>query len=89
MSGRAPRAIISDQYMAIQGAIKIVFPNSHYHLCLWHIMMKVLEKLGGLVTEYKAIKDLLKSIIYEALDIQKFEDTWRKMIKKYNIENNQ
>ena len=80
MSDKAVKAIIIDQCMAIQGAIKIVFPNSHYHLCLWHIMMKVLEKLGGLVTEYKAIKDLLKSIIYEAEDIQEFEGTWLRVI---------
>ncbi|KAJ0962993.1 hypothetical protein J5N97_028115 [Dioscorea zingiberensis] len=88
MSGKAPKAIITDQCMAIQGAIRVVFPNSHHRLCLWHIMKKVPEKLGGLI-EYKAIKKILKSIIYEAVDIQEFEDIWLKMMKDYNIEKNE
>ncbi|KAJ0972994.1 hypothetical protein J5N97_020953 [Dioscorea zingiberensis] len=88
MSGKAPKAIITDQCMAIQGAIKTVFPNSHHRLCLWHIMKKVPEKLGGF-TQYKAIKKMLKSIVYEAMDIEEFEDLWLKMIKEYNIEKNE
>ncbi|KAH7685558.1 FHY3/FAR1 family protein [Dioscorea alata] len=88
MSGKAPNAIITDQCMAIQGAIRTVFPNSHHRLCLWHIMKKVPEKLGGL-THYKAIKKILKSIVYEAIDVQEFEDIWLKMIKDYNIEKNE
>ncbi|XP_039133313.1 protein FAR1-RELATED SEQUENCE 6-like [Dioscorea cayenensis subsp. rotundata] len=74
--------------MAIQGAVRLVFPNSHHRLCMWHIMKKVLEKLGGL-NEYKAIKNILKHIMYEAVDTQEFEDTYLKMMADYKIENNE
>ena len=73
--------------MAIQGAIRVVFPNSHHRLYLWHTMKKVPEKLGGLV-EYKAIKKIMKRIIYEAIDVQEFEGIWLKMTNDYNIEKN-
>ena len=46
MSGKASKAIITDQRIVIQGKIRTVFPNSHHHLCLWYIMKKVHEKLG-------------------------------------------
>ncbi|XP_039119452.1 protein FAR1-RELATED SEQUENCE 6-like isoform X2 [Dioscorea cayenensis subsp. rotundata] len=85
MSGKAPNAIITDQCMAIQGAVRTVFPNSHHRLCLWHIMKKIPEKLGGLV-HYKAVKKILKSIVYESMNIQEFEDGWLKMIEDYNLE---
>ncbi|KAH7659854.1 FHY3/FAR1 family protein [Dioscorea alata] len=88
MSGKAPKAIITDQCMAIQGAVRLVFPNSHHRLFLWHIMKKVPEKLGGL-NEYKAIKKILKHITYEAVDTQEFEDTFLKMMADYNIEKNE
>ena len=74
--------------MVIQDAIKIVFLNSHHRLCLWHIMKKIPDKLQGL-NKYKAIKTTLKSIIYEIVDIKKFEDIWLKMIKDYDFEKNE
>ena len=55
MSGKAPKTIIIYQCMAIQIAIRPVFPNSHHRLCLWHIMKKIPKKFRGL-TQYKAIK---------------------------------
>ena len=51
-------------------------------------MKKITEKFGGL-TQYKTIKNILKSIVYEAVDIQEFEDIWLEMIKDYNIEKNE
>ncbi|KAH7661064.1 FHY3/FAR1 family protein [Dioscorea alata] len=69
------------------GAVRSVFPNSHHRLCLWHIMKKIPEKLGGLL-HYKAVKKILKSIVYESMNIQEFEDNWLKMIGDYNLEKN-
>ncbi|XP_039118766.1 protein FAR1-RELATED SEQUENCE 6-like isoform X2 [Dioscorea cayenensis subsp. rotundata] len=74
--------------MAIQGAVRLVFLNSHHRLYLWHIMKKVPEKLGGL-NEYKAIKKILKRITYEVVDIHDFEDTYLKMMAEFNIDKNE
>ncbi|XP_039138900.1 protein FAR1-RELATED SEQUENCE 6-like [Dioscorea cayenensis subsp. rotundata] len=88
MSCKASKAIITNQCMAIQGAVRLVFPNSHHRLCLLHIIKKVLEKLAGL-NKYKAIKKILKHITYEAVHSQEFEYTYFKMMAYYNIEKNE
>ncbi|XP_071728062.1 protein FAR-RED IMPAIRED RESPONSE 1-like [Rutidosis leptorrhynchoides] len=87
MDGHAPKAIITDQCRAIQGAVARVFPDSLHRLCLWHIMKKVPEKLGKL-NKYKAIKKTLKSLVYESIQSQEFEDGWSQMIKEYAIDKN-
>ncbi|XP_071694578.1 protein FAR1-RELATED SEQUENCE 6-like [Rutidosis leptorrhynchoides] len=88
MGGRSPKAIITDQCRAIQGAVARVFPESRHRLCLWHIMKKVPEKLGKL-KQYKAIKKTLKSIVYESIQSQEFEDGWSQLIKDYDLEKNE
>ncbi|KAH9688918.1 protein FAR1-RELATED SEQUENCE [Citrus sinensis] len=47
MSNSAPNGIITDQDRAMKVAIQNVFPNTRHRWCLWHIMKKVPEKLGG------------------------------------------
>lgn len=40
MSGSPPNGIITDQDKAMKKAIEIVFPNTRYQWCLWHILKK-------------------------------------------------
>lgn len=61
MSGRALAAIITEQCKAMRRAIEIVFMATHHWWCLWHIMMKILEKLRGF-HEYEEIKRVLHSL---------------------------
>ena len=51
-------------------------------------MKKVPEKLNG-YADYRAIKKLLKKIIYHSLRICEFEEKWRSMIELYNLGNNE
>ena len=37
MSNKHPSTIFTDQCAAMSAAIRIVFPNTRHHLCLWHI----------------------------------------------------
>ncbi|KAL4592423.1 hypothetical protein LXL04_005417 [Taraxacum kok-saghyz] len=87
MNGRAPKSIITDQCRSMQGAVAQVFPESHHRLCLWHIMKKIPEKLSGLA-EYKAIKRTLKTLVYESIDTEEFEDGWCKLIENYGLQKN-
>ncbi|GKV12513.1 hypothetical protein SLEP1_g23644 [Rubroshorea leprosula] len=88
MSGCHPKAIITNQCKAIQAAVAKVFPHSHHRLCLWHIMRKIPEKLGGLA-QYKEVEKILKRAVYESIEVGEFEETWSKMIKEYGLEKNE
>ncbi|XP_042979935.1 protein FAR-RED IMPAIRED RESPONSE 1-like [Carya illinoinensis] len=47
MDGIAPKVIIINQDRVMKNAIAIVFPNTRHRFFLWHILKKVLEKLGS------------------------------------------
>ena len=84
MSNVAPIGIITDQDRAMKKAIEIVFPTTRHRWCLWHIMKKVPEKLGG-YTEYHAITQLLHSAVYDSQCVAQFEETWHYMLVQYDL----
>ncbi|KAI0511390.1 hypothetical protein KFK09_012020 [Dendrobium nobile] len=85
MSGRSPKAIITDQCMNIQYAVSEVFPESRHRFCLQHILNKMPEKLGHL-DKYKPIKKEIKRIIYDSMTISDFEDGWKRVIEEFGLE---
>ncbi|KAG5547270.1 hypothetical protein RHGRI_013070 [Rhododendron griersonianum] len=88
MWGCAPKAIITDQCMAMKKAIEEVFPNTRHRWCVWHILEKVPEKLGK-CEAYKSISPSLHNVVYDSLTIEDFEDAWDVFIKKYELQNNE
>jgi len=75
MGNKAPDGIITDQCKVMKNVIAVVFPNTKHRWCLWHIMKKVPEKLGGL-TIYKTIKHVLKELVYKSTSTINFELGW-------------
>ncbi|KAM0838314.1 hypothetical protein ACQ4PT_061052 [Festuca glaucescens] len=88
MSNRQPKSIVTDQAKAIQNAVEKVFPDARYRWCLWHIMKKLPEKLGG-YDEYEYIKTAIGKAVYDSLTIKDFEDSWMGMLERYNIADNE
>jgi len=88
MGNRAPDGIITDQCKAMKNAIAIVFSNTRHRWCLWHIMKKVPEKLGGLTT-YKTIKHALKQLVYECTSTINFELGWEQFISNFDLHHNE
>ena len=87
MLGSYPNAIITDQCRAMQNAISQVFPNTRHRWCLWHIMKKVPDKLKG-YKEYKPIRRSIKSVVYDSLSAEEFEQNWANLIKQFDLQNN-
>ncbi|KAI5340389.1 hypothetical protein L3X38_019663 [Prunus dulcis] len=87
MSGHAPCGIITDQVRAMKNAIEIVFPNTRHRLCLWHIMKKLHEKLKS-YKHNESIKFALENIMHDSLTNTEFEDRWKEMLEKYELQSN-
>ncbi|XP_014756066.2 protein FAR1-RELATED SEQUENCE 6 [Brachypodium distachyon] len=88
MSNKAPNAIITDQCKAMQNAIEEVFPQARHRWCIWHIMKKILEKLSG-YEKYENIKYTMSNAVYDSLTKHDFDEAWLKMIKKYELHDNE
>ncbi|KAL7162263.1 hypothetical protein ACSBR2_042695 [Camellia fascicularis] len=84
MLGRPPQAIITDQCKSLQAALSDVFPRASQCLCLWHIMKKFPEKLGGL-NGYEAIMVALIRAVYHSFRADEFEAAWEDMILQHEI----
>ncbi|KAH0989548.1 hypothetical protein GBA52_001031 [Prunus armeniaca] len=87
MLGQPPQVLITDQCKPLQIAVSEVIPNARHCYCLWYIMQKVPEKLGGL-KGYEAIKRQLHKSVYNSLKIAEFETSWAEMIKCHELGEN-
>ncbi|RVW92078.1 Protein FAR1-related sequence 6 [Vitis vinifera] len=52
--------LLADRCKALQNAIAEVFPRSHHRFGLSHIMKKVPEKLGGLLSDHEWLRSLFE-----------------------------
>lgn len=87
MLGRPPQVIITDQSKALQTAVSVVFPEARHCYCLWYIMQRVPEKLGGL-NGFEVIKTQLNKAVYDSLKISEFETFWGDMIGRHGLGDN-
>ncbi|KAK1588200.1 hypothetical protein Q3G72_020865 [Acer saccharum] len=74
MGGRHPTSIITNQDLAMRGAIAKVFPNTHHRLCLWHIKKKFVEKLSHVYFKKSNFKVEMKKCIMSTYKIKEFEE---------------
>jgi hypothetical protein len=74
MCGIAPKAIIMDQCQAMRRAIEIVFLETVYRWCIWHITMKLPLKLARLEA-YQYIKYYLLKAMHHSITVKKFEES--------------
>ncbi|XP_017233250.2 protein FAR1-RELATED SEQUENCE 5-like [Daucus carota subsp. sativus] len=87
MEGKEPLAIITDQDQAIAAAIESQLPNTSHLLCSWHISNKFPEKLAAYYSK-EGFKFDINNCIYHSLTEVVFENRWKAMILKYNLEGN-
>ncbi|XP_075499375.1 protein FAR1-RELATED SEQUENCE 5-like [Primulina tabacum] len=87
MEFEAPQGIITDQDMAIQNAIEVVFPKSKHRWCLWHILKKLPEKFGYHCQKASILSSVHK-LVYESQSADEFKHGWFSMLDMYELKNN-
>ncbi|KAI8562608.1 hypothetical protein RHMOL_Rhmol03G0048000 [Rhododendron molle] len=89
MGGRPPTSIITDQDLAMKGAIAQVFPNTRHHICLWHIKKKFVEKLSQVYYKKSKFKKDVKKCIWLTYKKEGFEERWMALMKENGLEGNE
>ncbi|KAI3855869.1 hypothetical protein MKX03_001012 [Papaver bracteatum] len=88
MSGKPPKAIITDQAKAIQNAIEIVFPQTRHRWCLWNVMKKLPDKFGKHDKCLDITSDM-KAAVYDTQSSDEFEQLWHWMLVEYGLQDDQ
>ncbi|XP_022039354.1 protein FAR1-RELATED SEQUENCE 5-like [Helianthus annuus] len=87
--GVAPKVVVTDQDAAMKIAIRDVFPDTRHRLCMWHIMIKVSEKVGTELSQDEVFKEDICAVVWtDALEPAQFETQWCDLMIKYNLTSN-
>ncbi|CAK8532881.1 unnamed protein product [Lathyrus sativus] len=88
MGGKMPTLLITDQDPAMKVAIENIFTTSTHRFCMWHIMKKVSEKIGGSMNANEEFNTSLKSCVWGSETPNEFKATWKSIMTKFDLENN-
>lgn len=85
VGGQAPRVIITDQDEFLKDAVADVFPDRRHCFCLWHILRRIPENLGGIVNVNEKFMAKFNKCIYQSWTDEHFERRWWKMADKFEL----
>ncbi|XP_057790235.1 protein FAR1-RELATED SEQUENCE 5-like [Salvia miltiorrhiza] len=87
--GNAPRLIITDQDPGLKKAVAASWPNTRHHFCMWHITMKVAEKLPSNLTKDSGFKTEFGKIVWcDFEEPDTFEEKWTTLMDEYDLGGN-
>ncbi|KAF2910396.1 hypothetical protein DAI22_11g097066 [Oryza sativa Japonica Group] len=82
MSGKKPQTILTGEDAAMAKAIKLVMPESHHRICVWHMNQNACKHLAGVVKEYKKFNADFQNCIYDKEEEDEFINAWNRMLEK-------
>jgi len=82
MIQKHPISVITDGDLAMQRAIRLVWPNSSHRLCIWHIEQNIVRNLKDDV-----VKDEFRSFLYDCWSIEETERKWQEFLDKHKVTN--
>ncbi|KAK4268082.1 hypothetical protein QN277_024786 [Acacia crassicarpa] len=88
MGGLAPKAIITDQENFLKEAIVEILPHTHHFFCVWHILRKISENLGYIISQNSNFMTKFRKCIHDSLFDEQFEMRWQKMINRFELKDN-
>ncbi|XP_074314776.1 protein FAR1-RELATED SEQUENCE 12-like [Silene latifolia] len=87
MGQREPHCIITDQCAGIMLGLRAVFKHARRRYCMWHIMQKVTDKVGPVISKETDFVSRLNAIIWDAeLEPLEFEEKWSQLVNEHNLE---
>ncbi|XP_020149906.2 protein FAR1-RELATED SEQUENCE 5-like [Aegilops tauschii subsp. strangulata] len=89
MNNKPPICMLTDQCSSMKVALKTILPDALHKLCRWHIMKKYKDHLALLYKAHEKLKDDLNAVLNHPLMPSEFERSWRDLIQKYNLQNDE
>ncbi|XP_057784803.1 protein FAR1-RELATED SEQUENCE 5-like [Salvia miltiorrhiza] len=84
--GHAPKIIITDQDPALKNAVASCWKETRHRFCMWHINIKVAEKVPPRLREDTNFKSTYASIVWtDHDDVSVFEEKWKNMIEEFDL----
>jgi zinc finger SWIM domain-containing protein 3 len=80
MSQKHLISVITDGDLAIQKAIRVVWPNSNHRLCIWHIKQNIFRNL-----HFDYVKEEFRKFIYDCCSIEELESKWIQFLKRNKV----
>ncbi|XP_057811496.1 protein FAR1-RELATED SEQUENCE 5-like [Salvia miltiorrhiza] len=78
-----------DQDPALKITVENVMPNTRHRFCMWHIMMKLAQKLSNSLREDAELKSEIHSVVWSELDEPAdFERKWTEVLDQYELTDN-
>jgi len=88
MGGNKPVMIITYQDQAMTNAIESVFKGSSHRFCMWHILKKLSEKVGGTLNDNNDFNNRFNSCVWNSESSEEFEFEWNDIISDFGLEEN-
>lgn len=84
--GAPPSLIITDQDLEMKEAIERVLVGTRHRWCMWHIILKIADKVPKNLHENEDFKNELNSYVWsELIEPEVFEEGWRSIMTKYGL----
>ncbi|GJY97273.1 FAR1-related sequence 5-like protein [Tanacetum coccineum] len=81
-----PQVVVTDQDASMKQAVEAEFPNARHRLCMWHIMQKLVTKVGSSVCNKSNFKQRFCSIVWnERISIDMFEQEWASIMDEFDL----
>ncbi|KAH6770240.1 hypothetical protein C2S52_015043 [Perilla frutescens var. hirtella] len=84
--GRGPRMIITDQHLGMKVAVKQIFTSTRHRLCMWHIMMKVPEKIPAKLKNDATFRQRFNDVVWsDVVEPSIFKQQWNSVMVDYGL----
>lgn len=89
MSGKKPKAILTEQEAIIIEAVNTVLPETNHLTCVWHMYENTLRHLSQVVKDANSFANDLRCCIYDHKYEEDFTHAWEAMLEKYDLQKNE
>ncbi|XP_019189246.1 PREDICTED: protein FAR1-RELATED SEQUENCE 5-like [Ipomoea nil] len=84
--GCVPSCTITDQDPSMQIAVPRVFDTTRHRFCMWHIISKVGEKVGNVLSKDEEFRRALNDVVWsETLSMEELVRGWQDVMEKYGL----